>query len=108
MCEKWYNYQYCLERVKADGWSIRYVAEQTPKLCRIAIEKSPMNIVFIRRQDDELCKEAVRRDPTTIIYIRELTPEICIEAIRNGLPKRDLIKMEWTDEMEKEWVIKNV
>lgn len=38
----------------------------------------------------------------------EQTPELCIKAIREGLEDKDLIKIEWTDEMEREWTLKNI
>ena len=67
-----------------------------------------LSLLFIDEDlDEEIYMEIVRRDWETVDFIPQ-TPEICIEAIKNGLDNRDMIDIEWTEEMEKEWVLRNV
>ena len=67
-----------------------------------------LTLMFIDEDlDEETYMEIVRRDWETLEYIPQ-TPNICIEAIRNGLDNRDMIDIDWTPEMEREWVLSHV
>ena len=58
--------------------------------------------------NEEDCLEAVRQYGLALEFAKKQTEELCLEAIKNGLDNRNLIKIQWTPEMEKEWRLRYV
>ena len=56
----------------------------------------------------EDCVLAINANPEAINFVLDQTPELCLLAIKNGLDNKNLIRIDWTPEMEKEWVMRNV
>ena len=51
-----------LEMVKRDGWNLKYVKHQTPKICAAAVEQNGLALKYVKEQTPELCLTAVKED----------------------------------------------
>ena len=76
----WTNNKECLEAVKQYGWALKYVNTQTP----------------------EICLEAVKQNGYGLAYVNNQTPLIVAHAIVQNKHAKQFIKIDWTDELERE------
>ena len=69
-----------------DGNLIEYVKEQTPELCKLAVEQNWKTLQYVKEQTEELCLAAVKQNGRVLEFVKNQTPEICLEAVKqNGL-----------------------
>lgn len=59
----------CLDAVKKDGMTIRFVKKQTDLLCNEAIKNNCFAIQYIRNKTEDLCLLAVKKIGFTLQYI---------------------------------------
>jgi len=71
-----------LHAVKQNGFSIRYVKEQTPEICLESVKQNGYSLRFIKEQTPEICLEAVKQNGNSLQYVKEQTKEICLEAVK--------------------------
>ena len=48
--EKWYNEEFCLEAVKRNSYSLRYVKEQTKELCLEAVKQNRYALQYVNKK----------------------------------------------------------
>ena len=48
--EKWSDKKQCLEAVKEDGYSLRYVNEQTDAICLEAVKQNGDSLQYVKKQ----------------------------------------------------------
>src|SRR4030043_204907 len=48
--EKWYDEKYCLEAVKSDGYSLRYVRDQTEQICLEAVKSDGDSLRYVNKK----------------------------------------------------------
>lgn len=69
------------EFIEVNASIIRFVKEQTPELCLVAVKNSEA-FQFVKEQTPELCLFAVKQDGFSLRYVKEQTSEICLEAVK--------------------------
>ena len=81
-----------MEAVKQDGYTLKYVKEQTPELCMEAVKQDGYALYYVKVQTPELCMEAVKKDGGALRYVKEQTPEICKEAVKQNANALEYVK----------------
>jgi len=71
-----------LEAVKQDGYSIKYIKNPTKEMCMEAINDYGQSIQFIKNPTEEMCLEAVKQNSLAILNIENPTEEMCLEAVK--------------------------
>ena len=61
-----------LEAVKQDGYSLRYVKEQTEAICLEAVKRDGYSLQYVKEQTEAICLEAVKRDGDSLRYVKEI------------------------------------
>jgi len=72
----------CLELAYSGGLALKYIANQTKDICRIAIKQNPYALKYIANQTKEICRIAIKHNPYTLKYIDDQTEYICMLAIQ--------------------------
>jgi len=68
------------------GMALRYVIDQTEKLCKKALEKNGLALQHVNIQTEKLCEIAILQDAMALQYVKDQTHEICVTAVKqNGL-----------------------
>jgi len=60
-----------LEAVKQNGYSLRYVREQTPEICLEAVKQDGNSLQYVRTQTPEICLEAVKQNGYSLRYVHK-------------------------------------
>ena len=68
------------------GRLLKYVKNQTPELCLIAVSNNGEALEFVKNQTEEICWAAIKQDGNAIYFAKEQTYEMCMYAINNGCP----------------------
>jgi len=55
--------------VKGNGFALRYVREQTPEICMVAVKQNPRALCHVKEQTLEICLEAVKKDRYVLRYV---------------------------------------
>ena len=82
--KKWSDPVYCLEAIKHDGYSLRYVKEQTETICLEAVKQDGDSLGYVKEQTETICLEAVKQDGDSLGYVKEQTETICLEAVKQN------------------------
>jgi hypothetical protein len=67
--ECWYDYDYCLEAVKRNSFSLQYVKEQTEAICLEAVKQDGESLKYVKEQTEAICLEAVKVDGESLQYV---------------------------------------
>jgi hypothetical protein len=78
--------------------AIKYVPNQTPKLCKIAVERNGSALEYINEQTEELCEIAVKNSGQALEYVKNQTPTLCKLAIECNWSALEYIN-EQTEEL---------
>ena len=78
--KKWSDPVYCLEAVKQDGYSLRYVKEQTEAICLEAVKQHGDSLGYVKEQTEAICLEAVKQNGYSLGYVKD---KIIFEKITN-------------------------
>jgi hypothetical protein len=80
----WNNTQFCLEAVKQNGKTLRYVREKTEEIRLEAVKENGLVLEYIRdlEQTEQICLEAVKQIGLALQFVKEQTEQICIEAVK--------------------------
>ena len=91
--EIWKDPAYCLTAVKYDGFSLRYIKQQTKEINLAAVEQDGYALQYVRNQTEEICLEAVQNYGLTLKYVKQQTEEICLAAV-----KKDALALQYVSE----------
>ena len=80
--ESKYTYAEIVRALQNDGTQIKYLTNQTPELCAIAIAQNPIALAFVVQQTPGLCRMAVRMDPSILNVVTEQTYDLIMEALK--------------------------
>lgn len=85
-----------MEQLCDDPHTFAYMSrdEQTPALCKLAVQLHPYNIKYVEEQTPELCMIAVEQDWRTIKGIRNASEEVCRAALAQNERAWDYIKTD--------------
>lgn len=72
----------CKIAVRKNGLSLKFVREQTIEICEEAINQNPDALRFVKEQTYDLCKMAVQKDGYVLKYVKEQTDDICMTAVQ--------------------------
>ena len=64
-----YEGEEALEKVKLNGYNLRYVHHQTPEICLAAVKNNGLALQFVHHQTLEICLEAVKNDGYAIRFV---------------------------------------
>jgi len=68
--DKWLDPEYCLEAVRQDGYSLKFVREQTPEICLAAVRQNGDALQYVKEQTPEICTVAIKQNSDAYNYIR--------------------------------------
>ena len=71
------------EAVQRDGYTLRFVLEQTESICLAAVQYDAYALRYVRKQTEAICMAAVQEDGLALQYVQEQTPRICMAAVQN-------------------------
>lgn len=75
----------CEKALKIDGMCLKYVVNQTERLCYDSLMSSKgASFCLIKNQTKFLCKEAMKIDGNLLMYVVDQTFEICFEAVKKN------------------------
>ena len=80
--------------IKQSGYAIRFIQDQTPELCIIAVRDSSC-LKYIKQQTPEICLEAIKHNSWQLEYVLEQTPKLCIIAVTHSYQCKQLVKPEF-------------
>jgi len=60
-----------LEAVKRNGFSLKYIKNQTPEICLTAVKENGWALEFVKEQTPEICIEAVKKDKAAVMYVNK-------------------------------------
>ena len=66
---KWYDKEYCLKRVKENGYNLEYVKNQTEDICLAAVKQNGFALSHVQNQTEDICIEALNQHPEAIRYV---------------------------------------
>lgn len=71
----------CMEAVGRFGFVLCHVKDQTPELCLTAVKQNGYALKYIKNQTPELCSIAIQNSEHALEYVKEQTPELCLMTI---------------------------
>ena len=77
----WNDEEFCKKVVRFNGYSLRYVKEQTEEICKLAVRNNGYALIYVKEQTEEICKLAVKSKAHALEYVKEQTKEICELAV---------------------------
>ena len=86
--------------MKKDGLALRFVNEQTPKICFEAVRQNGYALEYVENQTIKCCLEAIKQDGTVFSYLEKQMEEYCLSALFQNPHSFNQIS-EPTKEMEK-------
>ena len=97
-----------ISMIQQNGYVIKYIKEQTPELCALAVQKDGLALQFIKQEfkTDEICKLAVQRDGYALQYVENKTDEICKLAVQCSSVALRYVRNQ-TDELCKLAMLRN-
>ena len=69
--KKWGDEKYCIEKVKKNGYALRYVKNQTDEICIEAVKQNGDALRYVKKQNDEICLEAVKENGYALNYVND-------------------------------------
>ena len=94
--------QICIEAIESDSTAFIYVKNKTNKLCLLAVRKNGFQLRNIKKQTEEVCIEAVKQYGLSLKFVKNQTPLIVAHAIVQNHRAKKCMKIDWTDELERE------
>ena len=79
---EWLNYDFCLNSVKFNGYTLQYVISPTPELCMAAVQQCGYALYYVKNQTPEICMAAVQHCGHALKFVILQTPEICMAAVQ--------------------------
>ncbi len=80
------DYNDLLNRVRSDGYALKYVDKQNLYICLDAVRQNGMALQYVKDQTEEVCVAAVIQNSLALQFVREQTPKICLAAVeQNGM-----------------------
>ena len=76
---------------------IKYLIDQTPELCRIAVKNEGLSITLIRNQTPELCLMAVKQNGLALQYCQYYTYDIRLAAVQQNIEASDHTGIRFDD-----------
>jgi len=76
------NPNWCLAAIRANGFNIKYIKNQTEELCLEAVKQQGYALQFIKNQTEEICLTAVKQNGYALCFVEEQTDEVCLMAVR--------------------------
>jgi len=73
------KYNYYIEIVKKNGFTLKYVNEQTEEICLEAVKQNGLALEYVKEQTEEICLEAVKRNRLALRHVKKQTEKICLE-----------------------------
>ena len=80
--------------------ALEYVPEQTPDLCKFAIEHDFRALKYVKKQTHDLCKFAIEHDFRALKYVRDQTSELCELAINQNIIALKYVKKQTPESCE--------
>jgi hypothetical protein len=81
----------CLLAVTSMPSVLRYIINQTPKVCERAVRVAGISLQHIKNKTKELEQIAVDNDPFAIEFVAEQTEELCLNALKRDIRVLDCI-----------------
>ena len=74
----------CMESIKQNPRSIKWIRNRTPGMIVYAVQRSPsvLSLLTADEQTRDVCWLAVRQQPAVLGYVKQKTPELCELAVR--------------------------
>ena len=89
-----------------NAYQLRFIKDQTDKICKLAVQKDSNTLQFVRNQTNELCELAVNQNGEALQFVINQTDKICKLAVcQNGNALKYVINQ--TDEICKLAVSQN-
>lgn len=76
------TYEESLAAVRRNGYALRFIKNQTRKICLEAVERDGWALLLVKIQTPEVCLAAVRKNGIVLRYVKTQTPEICLAAVK--------------------------
>jgi hypothetical protein len=77
------RYEADLQKVKQDGFALKFVKEQTFELCLESVKRHGYYALqFVKNKTYELRLETVKTNGWALRYDKEQTYELCLEAVK--------------------------
>ena len=75
-----------IKSITKNGMLLRYVKNQTEKICLAAVKKNGWALKFVKNQTEKICLAAVKQDGWALQYVKNQTEKICLAAVKqNGI-----------------------
>ena len=68
--------------MKQNGGVLKYVHNQTPKICLEAVKENGRALQYVENQTPKLCLEAIKQNGEALEYVKDQSEEICLEAVK--------------------------
>jgi hypothetical protein len=68
--------------IRLSCYKIRDVPNQTPRLCKLAIDQDAYCLKYIHEHTPELCMYAVQRYPYNIRFLRTISKDVLMHCLR--------------------------
>ena len=78
-----------LKMVKENWRNLRFIEEQTPEICKVAVEQDGLALQYIKNQTEEISEVAVKQNGMALEFVEKQTPEICVTAV---MQNKDALK----------------
>src|SRR6056297_68833 len=75
--------EFQLEKVKQDGYNIRYIRIQSEKNCLESVKQNGNSIQYINNPSEKICLEVMKKNGRCIKYINNPSERVCLEALHN-------------------------
>jgi len=80
----WNDEIFCLKVVIRYKGSLRYVVNQTPMICLLAVSVDGDSLKYVKKQDNDICLEALKNNGLALHYVKiNQTNEMCTLAVQN-------------------------
>jgi len=60
-----------LAAVKKNGYDLKYVQYQTPKICLAAVKQNGFALYYVEKQTPELCLAAIMQNSDALRYVKK-------------------------------------
>lgn len=74
--EMWDSFEFCLTAVQANGFSLKFIKNQTIDICLAAVQQNGHALVYVKDQATEICAAASKQVGYELPYIRPYAPSV--------------------------------
>ncbi len=78
----WQNTEHNLYACKLNGMALKYIKNQTPEMCLIAVQQNGNALQYVLEQTREINLMACQSQGLSLRYVRDQTPEINLMAVQ--------------------------